>query len=205
MPPKPLQISQEPNNNNNSPFFLNRLVFSNYEDSVKEAVEFLTPFISHTFDTQRITVAAIFAAFISCCEARVDLLSTLVNAVLVRLGDSELKVKRLVLRGLGNVADCGETEVNRYATTILSALMHGMDDPKSDAPEIILEALSGLSKVMETVHGNNVVAILVNICVKLRPYFEAVSSVSFPNSFGIRDSSHNPTILIFLVCLIGKR
>ena len=137
-------------------------------------MEFLTPYLSYTFDTQRITVAAIFAAFIACCEARVELLSSLVNSILVRLGDSDLKVKRLVLRGLGNVAHCGEVEVNRYATTILSALMHGMDDPKSETPELILEALGGLSKVMETVHGSNVVAILVNICVKLRPYFEAV-------------------------------
>lgn len=152
-----------------------RLLFKSYEDSTKEMVEFLTPYISHTFDSQRVTVAAVFTAFISCSEARVELLSSLVNAILVRLGDSELKVRRLVLRGLGNVADCGETEVNRYATTIISSLMHGMEDPKSETPEIILEALSGLSKVMETVNGTSVVAVLVNICVKLRPYFEAVS------------------------------
>jgi len=153
-------------------------------------VEFLTPYISHTFDSQRVTVAAVFCAFISCCEARVELLSSMVNAVLVRLGDTELKVKRLVLRGLGNVADCGETEVNRYATTILSSLMHGMEDPKSETPELILEALGGLAKVMEKVEGTNVVAILVNICVKLRPYFEAENVEIRKGSFVLFGNLH---------------
>jgi len=151
---------------------LSVLLFKNYEEYIKEIIEFLTPFISHKFDTQRVTVSAIFSAFVSCCEGKAEMLSTLVNPMILRLGDTSLSVKLLVLRGLGNVASCGEEEVNRYATTILSALMQGMDDPKNENPEITLEALNGLSKIMEVVHANNVVSILVTICVKIRPYFE---------------------------------
>jgi len=54
--------------------------------------------------------------------------------------------------------------------------MQGMDDPKTEHPELILESLEGLSRIMKLVDGKNVVSILVTICVKLRPYFETVGS-----------------------------
>ena len=52
-----------------------------------------------------------------------------------------------------------------------------MEDAKAEKPEIILEALNGLSKVMKIVNGTSVVAILVTICIKLRPYFETVKNL----------------------------
>mgnify|MGYP002386570843 CR=1 FL=1 len=90
---------------------MNSALFKGYEELMKEVTEFLAPYLSHNFNTQRITVAAIFSSFISCCEGNVELLTSLINSILVRLGDTDFYVKILVLRGLGNVADCGEEEV----------------------------------------------------------------------------------------------
>eukprot|EP00999_Lentomonas_sp_LEN2_P003055 NODE_90_length_2355_cov_91.093357_g69_i0.p1 GENE.NODE_90_length_2355_cov_91.093357_g69_i0~~NODE_90_length_2355_cov_91.093357_g69_i0.p1 ORF type:complete len:766 (-),score=168.20 NODE_90_length_2355_cov_91.093357_g69_i0:57-2057(-) len=148
-------------------------VHDSYADHVKDIVTHLTPFLSVNFDTQRITVAAIFTAFICHCSEQTDLLNTLINCLLFRSSDSDLMVKRLVLRGMGNVADNGEEETNKYSTTILSSLMSGVEDPSGNTPELTLEAMNALAKIMGVVDGRSVVSILVNICMKLRPNYES--------------------------------
>jgi len=57
---------------------------------------------------------------------------------------SEDSTKLQVLRGLGNIASAGVTEVNRYAPTVIDALMCAIDDPNET---IAREAINGLSKV----------------------------------------------------------
>ena len=57
---------------------------------------------------------------------------------------SEDPTKLQVLRGLGNIAVAGVTEVNRYAPTVIDALMCAIDDPNET---IAREAINGLSKV----------------------------------------------------------
>eukprot|EP00732_Lithocolla_globosa_P000613 Lithocolla_globosa_v1_NODE_214_length_5084_cov_10.333665.p1 type:complete len:1658 gc:universal NODE_214_length_5084_cov_10.333665:50-5023(+) len=147
-------------------------IFDTYEEPMKDIVSYIEPFLGKAFDNQRITTAACFAAFIKGCDKNEDLLRQMVNALNMRMLDTNLDVRLLVLRGFGNVSFCGEVETNRYASTILGALINGLEDPKNCEPTLVMEAMAGLNRVVEIVDANQVVAILVNIVMKLRPYFE---------------------------------
>ena len=66
-------------------------------------------------------------------------------------------------------------QLEKYSTTILSAMMAGMDDKDDMEDEITLEAMSGLAKILAKLDENNVRQILINICLRIRPCFEKVS------------------------------
>ena len=66
-------------------------------------------------------------------------------------------------------------QIERYSTTILSAMMAGMDDRDDLEDEITLESMSGLAKILAKLDENNVRQILINICLRIRPCFEKVS------------------------------
>ncbi|KAK3746766.1 hypothetical protein QZH41_013595 [Actinostola sp. cb2023] len=66
----------------------------------------------------------------------------------------------------------GEHFVEQHSTTILSAMMTGMDDKDDPEDEITLESMSGLSKVLAKLDENHVRQILINICLRVRPCFE---------------------------------
>ncbi len=70
------------------------------------------------------------------------LLGQLLNSLLASLVDSNIKMHALV--GLGNVGAAGAAETNKYAPTILDALMSAIDDNNED---IAMEAMNGLAKV----------------------------------------------------------
>lgn len=150
---------------------LGSLLFDEYTEYMRDLVVFLAPYINTNFETQRLTVACLFAEFVRHCKDQSDLLALMINPIILRIADPLQPMKLLVLQGLGNVAEAGEAEVNRYSTTILSALMNGMEDATA-SPQMTSSAMDGLSKIMAVVDPNNVVAILVNICLKLRNYFE---------------------------------
>lgn len=149
------------------------VLFENYVEQMKDLVVFLSTYINTNFESQRITVAALFAEFIRHCKDQSDLLALMINPLIFRIGDPVHTMKLVVLEGLANVSETSEAEVNKYCTTILTALMNGMEDATA-APEMTRAALDGLSKIMAVVDPNSVVGMLVNICLKLRGYFETV-------------------------------
>lgn len=55
---------------------------------------------------------------------------------------------------------------------VLSAMMTGMDDRDDPDDLITLEAMKGLSKVLDKVEEDNVRQILINIALRIRPCFE---------------------------------
>ena len=65
-------------------------------------------------------------------------------------------------------------QLEKYSTTILSAMMAGMDDKDDLEDEITLESMSGLAKILAKLDENNVRQILINICLRIRPCFEKV-------------------------------
>lgn len=78
----------------------------------------------------------------------------------------------LVIRGLGNVASISDEQMKKHSTTVLSAMMTGMDDRDDPLDLITLEAMTGLSKVLAKVEEESVRAILINISLRIRPCFE---------------------------------
>ena len=105
------------------------------------------------------------------------LLQNSVNCLLARLADEKELVKALALRGLSNIVGAGQDEVNKFSSTILTAMMGALDDP-SDG--LSLEALKGLRRVLDVVEETAVAPILVNLCLRIRPAFEKVH-LAWPN------------------------
>ena len=68
-------------------------------------------------------------------------------------------------------------QVSKFSTTILSALMAGMDDREDPQDLITMEAMSGLAKVFEKIEESCVRPILINISLRIRPCFEKVCGV----------------------------
>ena len=66
-------------------------------------------------------------------------------------------------------------QVQKYSTTILSAMMAGMDDKEDPEDYITIEAMSGLSRIMSEIDESHIRAILINVALKIRPCFEKVS------------------------------
>jgi len=128
------------------------------------------PYLKGNFLGQRLVTSTIFAEFMNHIQEDKALLQDLVNSLLSSLMDESIKLQ--ALRGLGNVASTGLTEVNRYAPTIIDALMCSIDD----ANEVIaMEAMNGLSKIFGLVDEARVAPILVNICHRIRPAFEKMN------------------------------
>lgn len=96
------------------------------------------------------------------------------NSLLSKLVDPCHLVRQLCIRGLGNVASVGGQKLQTYSTTILSAMMAGMDDKDDPAMSITLEAMSGLNKILALLEEGAVRQILINICLRIRPCFEKV-------------------------------
>ena len=65
-------------------------------------------------------------------------------------------------------------QVQKYTTTVLSAMMAGMDDKDDLDDDITLEAMSGLSRVLAEIDESHIRAILINISLRIRPCFEKV-------------------------------
>jgi len=110
--------------------------------------------------------------FINHCKDDILLLQSCINCLLARLADDNELVKTWTLRGLSNIISAGKVEVNKFSSTILTAMMSGLDGPSDN---IALEALRGLDKVLNVVDETSVAPILVNLCLRIRPAFEKLN------------------------------
>jgi hypothetical protein len=136
-------------------------------------VEELEPVLKRVYDPQRTVAAAVFAEFINKkCAGSLKLVNRLKNALLTKLVDHCHDVRMLVIRGLGNVASIPDEQMKKHSTTVLSAMMTGMDDRDDPSDLITLEAMRGLSKVLAKVEEESVRQILINISLRIRPCFE---------------------------------
>ncbi len=69
-------------------------------------------------------------------------------------------------------------QVSQFSTTILSAMLAGMDDREDPADLITMEAMSGLARIFEKIDEGHVRPILINIALRIRPCFEKVNNYS---------------------------
>ena len=65
-------------------------------------------------------------------------------------------------------------KVGKFSTTVLSAMLAGMDDKEDPDDLITMEAMSGLAKIFEQIDEKHVRPILINIALRIRPCFEKV-------------------------------
>ena len=67
-------------------------------------------------------------------------------------------------------------QVQKVSTTVLSAMMAGMDDKEDLEDDITLEAMSGLTRILAEIKESDIMAILINIALRIQPCFEKVSA-----------------------------
>ena len=70
-------------------------------------------------------------------------------------------------------------QVSTFSTTILSAMLAGMDDREDPEDLITMEAMSGLARIFEQIDEGHVRPILINIALRIRPCFEKVGKIGF--------------------------
>eukprot|EP00012_Vannella_robusta_P000552 CAMPEP_0206186026 /NCGR_PEP_ID=MMETSP0166-20121206/2167_1 /ASSEMBLY_ACC=CAM_ASM_000260 /TAXON_ID=95228 /ORGANISM="Vannella robusta, Strain DIVA3 518/3/11/1/6" /LENGTH=1620 /DNA_ID=CAMNT_0053601351 /DNA_START=1 /DNA_END=4863 /DNA_ORIENTATION=- len=144
-----------------------KAVCVNQPDEMPTIYQFILPYLQGNFTGQRIVTATVFAEMISHVKNDRELLQSLINNELTIIVDEKLKL--MAIRGLGNIADAGAEEVNRFSSTVIDALMCAID---SKDEELAMEAMNGLSRVFELVDEKCVAPVLVNICHRVRPAFE---------------------------------
>ncbi|KAI6647039.1 Maestro heat-like repeat-containing protein family member 1 isoform X2 [Oopsacas minuta] len=150
---------------------------------IPKTVHVLNSALSSIYDPFRIVSTAFFAELINQQAMGIvqqgeeevikkDLVEQLINSLLGRLVDSHYTVRMLCIRGLGNIASHNQQLVQTFSTTVLSAMMSGMDDKEDPDDYITMEAMSGLSKIIAKIDEGHVRPILVNIILRIRPCFE---------------------------------
>ena len=65
-------------------------------------------------------------------------------------------------------------QVSKYSTTVLSAMLAGMDDREDPDELITMEAMNGLARIFDRIDEGHVRPILINIALRIRPCFEKV-------------------------------
>ena len=102
------------------------------------------------------------------------MVESLMSSLLDKLVDTHLLVRKFCIRGLGNITSCDVTLVHKFSTTVLSAIMAGMDDRDDRDDDVTLEAMNGLSKVVRVVREEHMQPILINVALRIRPCLEKV-------------------------------
>ena len=73
-----------------------------------------------------------------------------------------------------NPLSSSSSQVSQFSTTVLSAMLAGMDDREDPMELITMEAMNGLSRIFEKIDEGHVRPILINIALRIRPCFEKV-------------------------------
>eukprot|EP01113_Clastostelium_recurvatum_P024391 TRINITY_DN2913_c0_g1_i2.p1 TRINITY_DN2913_c0_g1~~TRINITY_DN2913_c0_g1_i2.p1 ORF type:complete len:827 (-),score=264.21 TRINITY_DN2913_c0_g1_i2:42-2447(-) len=142
-------------------------VSRSHPDQMRALVEFLFVYLRGNYIPQRTVAASVYAELLSHCKEDKDLLQRLLNCLLSAQADPMIKL--VALSGLPNIVANGQEETNRYAQTVIDALVSSIDD----VDEVIaMESMKGLSRVFEVVDEARVAPILVNVCLRIRPAFE---------------------------------
>lgn len=141
------------------------------KDTMASAFSFLLPSLKAVHSGQRLVTATMLGEFINHTSHDTELLAKLINAMLSCMINPELKIA--ALNGLSNITSGTQDQQDMYATTILDALMSGVEDPFEP---VALAALSGLARVVVTVDDRRVAPIIINLCHRLRPLLDRPSA-----------------------------
>ncbi|XP_042912856.1 maestro heat-like repeat-containing protein family member 1 isoform X1 [Parasteatoda tepidariorum] len=99
-------------------------------------------------------------------------------------------------------------QIERYSTTILSAMMTGMDEREDPGYRITLEAMSGLSAILAQVAEEDVRNILINIALRIKPMFDKekplVRSAAFTLFGNLSKFANGPSKEQFVVQVQGN-
>jgi len=146
---------------------LTGLVVKRHTNEMRAIFKALQPYLKANFNGQRFITAYTFGEMVNHVNTDNELLDQLITHLLTSLVDPLLKIP--ALRGLSNIVSCPTDQINKYAPTILDALMSSIDDRLDD---VALESMNGLAKVFKVVDETRIAPVLINICHRIRPSFD---------------------------------
>jgi len=149
----------------------------NHDTRMSEMYKIMFEYLKGNYNGQRVIAATTIGEILNHTKDA-NLVQNCVNGLMLSLYDPVVKLHCLV--GLGNIASAGKVEVDRYAATVLGALIAMIDNEDQN---LALESMSGLSKIFEIVDESQVAPNIINLCHRVRPSLSSADSHMRQTSF----------------------
>ncbi|XP_031203259.1 maestro heat-like repeat-containing protein family member 1 isoform X3 [Mastomys coucha] len=160
------------------------------------------------YEIQRVTCTAFLAELLSSNVVNdLMLLEPLLDNLTARLKDSSASVRRLVLRGLANMASGSPDKVRAHGPQLMTAMVSGLDDGDEPHSLVALEAMVGLSRLLDLVEPWDLRLVLLHTTIRIRPFFDS-EKVEFRTAsirlFGhLNKACHGDCEDVFLEQVVG--
>ncbi|XP_029386983.1 maestro heat-like repeat-containing protein family member 1 isoform X2 [Mus pahari] len=160
------------------------------------------------YELQRVTSTAFLAELLSSNVVNdLMLLEPLLDNLIARLKDSSASVRRLVLRGLANMASGSPDKVRAHGPQLMTAMVSGLDDGDEPHSPVALEAMVGLSRLLDLVEPWDLRLVLLHTTIRIRPFFDS-EKVEFRTAsirlFGhLNKACHGDCEDVFLEQVVG--
>ncbi|XP_045417179.1 maestro heat-like repeat-containing protein family member 1 isoform X3 [Lemur catta] len=126
------------------------------------------------YEIQRVTSTAFLAELLSSNVVNdLMLLESLLDGLAARQKDSCASVRRLMLRGLANLASGSPDKVRAHGPQLLTAMISGLDDGDDPHGLVALEAMVGLSQLLPLVEPWDLHSVLLHVAIRVRPFFDS--------------------------------
>ncbi|CAJ0927248.1 unnamed protein product, partial [Mesorhabditis belari] len=133
------------------------------------------------------------------------LLVDCVNALQNTLKDESLRIRKLCVRGLGEIGECVNLKTaSKFTAVAVVASMQALDDIGDRRDEVAMEAIISLNKLVRRAADSQLKEILPQVLLKIRPCFEKESAFLRASAFslfgelGRRVGEETPEFLIQL-------
>ncbi|XP_007954301.1 maestro heat-like repeat-containing protein family member 1 [Orycteropus afer afer] len=129
---------------------------------------------SSVYEIQRVTSTAFLAELLSSNVVNdLMLLESLLDNLTARQKDTCASVRRLVLRGLANLASGSPDKVQAHGPQLLTTLIAGLDDVDDLHSLVALEAMLGLARLLDLVEPRDLRSVLLHVAIRIRPFFDS--------------------------------
>lgn len=163
---------------------------------------------SSVYEAQRVTSTAFLAELLTSNVVNdLMLLESLLDNLAARQKDPCAIVRRLVLRGLANLASGSPDKVRAHGPQLLTAMISGLDDGDGPHSLVALEAMAGLAKLLGLVEPEDLRAVLLHTAIRIRPFFDSEKmefrSVSIRLFGHLNKACHRACEDVFLEQVVG--
>ncbi|XP_029779511.1 maestro heat-like repeat-containing protein family member 1 isoform X3 [Suricata suricatta] len=129
---------------------------------------------SSVYEIQRVTSTAFLAELLTSNVVNdLMLLESLLDNLAARQKDTCASVRRLVLRGLANIASGSPDKVRAHGPQLLTAMISGLDDRDDPHSLVALEAMMGLARLLDLVERQDLHSVLLHVAIRIRPFFDS--------------------------------
>lgn len=163
---------------------------------------------SSVYEAQRVTSTAFLAELLTSNVVNdLMLLESLLDNLAARQKDPCASVRRLVLRGLANLASGSPDKVRAHGPQLLTAMISGLDDGDDPHSLVALEAMAGLAKLLGLAEPEDLRAVLLHTAIRIRPFFDSEKmefrSVSIRLFGHLNKACHGACEDVFLEQVVG--